>query len=500
MFPASSEAGKLLDYVRNYDLNDFAVGLAVSSSQNPYIGTDNSTYAYPYLTSFNHAAFTRDWLLIQGPDVGFRVVTDVDWEFGVVGRVQTLGFGNTETDELLGLRERQWAVEAGPLIGWRGWPVHAQLRSYWDIPSRHSGTTSELELSLPLKFQRGFFVPAVMTSFLSGDYSAHYFGVTPEEASTSRPEYSPGAATNTSLSMTLGYELTSRWLLKAMVGVEFLDSAITKSPLVDRDQLWSASVGLANNTNIFQPREHAGISNERTIEVRLGAVDSLVDTRVLRDAADGTPGDGIDLEDQLGITDRATLTQFDALFRVGFYHRFEVGYFELQRSSSRSLERDIEFGDQIFFAGTDVQTSAASRFLRLAYSYSLMRDGQKELGVRAGLGYTRFETTLRANDESLAERAAVDVPLPTIGIFGRVSLGGEWQLSADMDLFVLEFDRYDGYMAYVSLGLERELGEHFGAGLGYNFYATKLSANDEELRGTLRIRYQGPKLYLSAKF
>ena len=300
--------------------------------------------------------------------------------------------------------------------------------------------------------------------------------------------------------MTLGYQLTSRWLLKAIVGIEFLDSAIAESPVVDGDQLWSATIGLAYNANLFQPRDHAGLDAERAIEVRLGAIDSLVDTRVTRDSADGTRGDGVDLEDLLGLTDRATVTQLDGIFRLGFYHRLELGYFELQRSSSETLERDIQFGDRTFVAGTEMQTSTASRFMRLAYSYSLMRDGQKELGVRAGLGYTRFEATLRADGQQQAERAAVDVPLPTIGIFCRVSLGSEWQLNADADLFVLEFDRYDGYMTYLSLGLERELGKHLGVGVGYNFYGMELSANDEDLRGTLLTRYRGPKLYLSMKF
>jgi outer membrane scaffolding protein for murein synthesis (MipA/OmpV family) len=498
--PASSEAGRFLDYVRNYDLNDYAVGLAVSSAQNPYIGTARSTFGYPYLTAFRHPAFTRDWLLVRGGDVGFRVVTDTDWELGIVARVQTLGFGNTDSDELLGLRQRQWSVETGPLIGWRGGPVHVQLRSYWGLPSRHGGTTSELELSVPIEFQRGFFVPSVKSSFLSGDYSDYYFGVTPEEATASRPEYGPGAAMNTSLSMTLGYELTPRWLLKTTVGVEFLDSAISNSPLVDRDKLWSGSIGLAYNANIFQPRDYPGTNNQGAFEIRLGAFAGSIDTRILRDASDGARGDDVDLEDTLGITDSQTVAQFDALYRIGSYHRLEVGYFELLRSAIVTAQRDIQFGDQLFPAGADLQTSVSSRVLRLAYAYSLMRDNQKELGVRVGLSYSRLKTTLRADGLEAAEYARVEAPLPTFGIFGRLPLGTHWQLGADVDLFALEFDRYDGYMAYLSLGLERELGENLDAGFGYNFYGMRLRAKDEDLRGTLRIRHQGPKLYLSVKF
>ena len=133
---AEAHAGRLIDYIRDYDLNNYALGLAVSSSQNPYAGAGSSVLAYPYLTSFRHSAFTDDWLLIRDENIGFRYVTQNDWEIGLVGRVQTLGLGNSDLSSIL--EERAWAIEAGPLIGWRGWPIHAQFRSYWEIPNRHS--------------------------------------------------------------------------------------------------------------------------------------------------------------------------------------------------------------------------------------------------------------------------------------------------------------------------------------------------------------------------
>jgi outer membrane protein len=498
--PLSSNAGAILDYIRNYDLNDYSLGLAFATSQNPFAGSGNSLVAYPYLTSFSHSAFTEDWFLIRGENWGFRHITESDWEFGAIARLQTLGLGAASNDELLGLEERRWAVEAGPLIGWRRWPVHLQFRSYWEIPDRHDGTTTELEFSLPRQFRRGFFVPAVKISYLDEDYSDYYFGVAPQESSASRPEYRPGAVTNTWVGFTLGYELTPRWLLKTSVGLEFLDSAVTDSPIVDEDRLWSGSIGLAYNADLFQPRDYDSGYKFLASEIRFGAFSSNIETKVLRDAANGQPGDELDLEDFLGVADRETVIQFDALFRVAYYHRLELGYFELQRRSPTELERDIEFGDQTFLAGTTVETLSDSRLLRLGYSYSLMRDNQKELGVTAGLSYSRFEVKLNADETQQAERVRVEAPLPTMGVFGSVALGTSWRLGADIQLFALDFDRYDGFISYLSLGLDRKFGDVFNAGIGYNFYGMRLKAKDEDLRGTLRIRYHGPKVFLSANF
>ena len=121
LWPGQTFAGPILDFIRSYDLNDYALGISVSADQNPYLGAKNGAFVYPYLTSFRHSSTTDDWILIRDDELGLRWVTDSDWEFGVVGRIQTLGLGNRETDDLLGISDRKWTLELGPTIGWRGW-------------------------------------------------------------------------------------------------------------------------------------------------------------------------------------------------------------------------------------------------------------------------------------------------------------------------------------------------------------------------------------------
>jgi len=468
----TATAGSLLDYVRDYDL---------------------------YLTSFRHSAFTDDWFLINGENIGFRYISESDWVFGVIGRVQTLGFNSADNDGLRGMDERRWTVEAGPILGWRRWPVHLQLRSYWELLDRHSGTTSELEISLPRQFARGYFVPRIEFSYLSDEYSRYYYGVADYEARPSRPAYEPGTAVNIWAGFTLGYELTPRWLLSTTVGVEFLDSAVTSSPIVDRDKLWSASIGLAYNADIFRSAQHDG-DQEPRFEIRVSALRSSTDTKIIRDAANGEPGEEIDLEGVFGIADQQTLAQFDAIYRVAYYHRFELGYFELLRRSSNTLEQDINVGDKTFLAGTEIEVGSTSRIMRFAYSYSLMRDDQKELGVTAGLSYTRFETAIIADTTQLSERSRVRAIVPTLGVFGSLALGDKWRLSADINAFAMDFDRYDGYTAYVNASLDRKFSNNVKAGIGFSFYGTRLEAKDTDLRGMFRSRQYGPKVTLAMSF
>ena len=84
-----------------------------------------------------------------------------------------------------------------------------------------------------------------------------------------------------------------------------------------------------------------------------------------------------------------------------------------------------------------------------------------------------------------------------MGLFGSVALGESWELGADISIFALDLDRYSGYSGQASLTLDRMLGESIALGVGFDYFVTRLESQDEELRGLLRTRNYGPKLYLS---
>jgi hypothetical protein len=84
-----------------------------------------------------------------------------------------------------------------------------------------------------------------------------------------------------------------------------------------------------------------------------------------------------------------------------------------------------------------------------------------------------------------------------MGLFGSVVLGESWELGADIGVFALDVDRYSGYSGQASITLERPVGRSFALGIGFDYYVTRLQSTDGELRGILRSRNFGPKLYLS---
>lgn len=494
-------AGKFLDYLRNYDLNDYALGVAITGSQSMYLGADSSSYAYPYLTSFRDSEFTDGWLLLRDGSVGIRWVTENEWELGIAGRIQTMGTGTSDDPRLDGITDRQWGLELGPVVSWRGWPIHVNLTSYAEVSNRHDGLTSQLAFSWPTEWSGGFFVPSAEAVFRDADYTNYYFAVSADEATPSRPQYQPGSSTSYALKARWGYQLSDKWLLTGGVGLEFLDDVIANSPIVDRDKVWSLRIGLAYNADVFQPRAPRRTGEQQPrYEFRIGAFRDSVDSRILYDSVAGDPASEIDLEEVLGLEDNTSVTQLDAIFRFGHYHRVEVGYFQMSRLGLRTLTDDLTFGNETFLASTDVSGRFETKLLRIGYAYSLINDDQKELGVMAGVHFPQFSTTIEAADSSQQESSTAKTPLPVIGVHGAIALGNKMMLGARLQAFRLHFDHYEGSLNYAALDLQRSFGNMFNLGIGYNYYGFNLKSRQNDTAAKLRIRHQGPVLFVSMNF
>ena len=503
LFLASGvQAGPLLDYIRNYDLNDYAFGVAFSTAKNPYIGAENSAFAYPYLTTFRDSSMTDDWLLIRDGDVGLRWISDSShWELGVVGRIQTLGQGDSDAEELEGIVDREWTLEAGPMAGWRGWPVHINVKSYFELSDRHDGTISELALSVPIDLPRAYVVPSVGVVYQDSDYVNYYFGVRPASATPSRPAYAGESALILKAAARWGYAIKDKWLLSGSVGYEWLDDAIKDSSIVDADGLWSASIGVAYNADIFRPREYDySAPSAPTWDIRIGAFQDNISTKVARDTSDRIPGFETDIENLLGAADDKTVLQVDAIVRIGNYHRLEFGYFELARDSSITLEDELTFGDQTFPAGTTLITDVDLGVYRAGYGYSLIRDSQKELGLMAGVHVADFDVALDNSESGQRERSDGDTPLPVIGAHAAVFFGDKITVSAKAQIFRTDFDRFEGSMNFATMDAQYRFTKSISVGLGYNYYRLKLTSDQSSVNGYLKVRHHGPVAFLSMGF
>lgn len=498
-----AHADGILDYIRDYDLNDYALGIAYSASESPYAGDDSSGFAYPYLTSFRHSAFTDDWLILTGGDVGVRWVNDTGWVLGAVTRVRTEGTDATLLDELADIDVRKWTVEAAPLVGWRGWPVHLELKWYNEIFSDYSGPTTEFMLSLPREHAWGWFVPSVTIIGNSADHNRYYYGVSESEAAVNPglEPYTPGSSLNVKAGISTGYAINNRWLLSVSLDHEWLGSEITGSPIVDKNSIWSANVGIAYNNDVFRGLGYTGDSFKGPgFEFRIGVYRNRIDSTIIQGPVDDSGQEEVDVEDVFGVNRRKSIIHFEGVFRFAHYHRVEIGHFELGRDSETTLLTDVRLGDEIFPAGTGINVDAELRVTKAAYGFSLINDAQKELGVLAGVHITNYEANVVAPETGQQVETSINTPLPVIGAYGSIALGAKTDLHANLQLFRMAFDHYSGSLNSLYLGLTHYFGDSLGTGIGYNIYLMNIDSPDEDLRGSLKLRHHGPIVFASLRF
>jgi hypothetical protein len=230
--------------------------------------------------------------------------------------------------------------------------------------------------------------------------------------------------------------------------------------------------------------------------LQLGAFDAEAETKVRFDATGTTrAGTEVSLESDLGVQRTKTLPDFFFLWRLNARHAIEGQWVLLERSGSRSITGEINWGDATFPINAAVNTTFDANVFRVAYRYSPINEGGTELGFLLGLHYTKLETSMASQSGSVSDSASVDVPLPTIGIRGSVKIADNWRLTGFGQILKVKIDEYDGELYNYSAAVEWAVLPNAYVGLGYNYYDYRLTSEKDRARGKFEFKFDGPTLY-----
>jgi hypothetical protein len=233
------------------------------------------------------------------------------------------------------------------------------------------------------------------------------------------------------------------------------------------------------------------------------------DTRVrVNGEMSGTTGSDIDFEDTFGIGDNDRL-RIDARWRFGQRHAIRGMYFDNNRSASRNIERDIQFGDQRFPVGVNVSASSELTVVQLSYDYAFVQTPQYE--IAAGLGLHMLDAALSLSAEltssggtmssQVDERAATQAPLPVVGLRGLWRLSENVYVTAAAQYFYVDLDAYTGSLTDLSASLVWDITRRVGIGVGYDDFQMQFDVEDAgNFNGRLRWSYGGALAFLSLKF
>ena len=149
-------------------------------------------------------------------------------------------------------------------------------------------------------------------------------------------------------------------------------------------------------------------------------------------------GTVIDLEESFNIDNQKTVPSFSGRWRINHRWRVEADYFEMNRDNTRTIDRQIEWGDQVFPINTQVSTKFNFSDLRVSAGYSFFRTADKELGVGLGLHLATYDVSLASSTGGAGQGEDVLAPLPVLSIYGQFALTDRWAVGTRLDRFFPE--------------------------------------------------------------
>jgi hypothetical protein len=210
-------------------------------------------------------------------------------------------------------------------------------------------------------------------------------------------------------------------------------------------------------------------------------------------------GISVNLEDALGLDTNMVVLRAEGIARLGDSrrHRLDFGYFDLSRSGTKTLGRDITIGDTVYPTGTTVDTEFDMKLFKGAYSYSLVQDARIDFGLGAGLYVAPINFRVSNSVSGVREESSSTSPLPFLELHIDYALTPKLFLKQKLDLFYVEYKDFKGRLVDASIGLEYNLWKHFGLGLAFNIFSLHVEDKGDatNLKGSIDLAFSGLMLY-----
>ena len=238
--------------------------------------------------------------------------------------------------------------------------------------------------------------------------------------------------------------------------------------------------------------------HNRRFKVSAGGFFPVNNTVVKVEGNNGNIGTEIDLENDLGFSKSTAsfLGTFD--WRISKRSRLGFEYFVLDRTATKTLQRDINFGDHTYPVDGRVQGTFNVQIARIAYGYAILSKPKYQAGLLIGAHVLFADLGLRleANTQSLEYRDSFDftAPLPDVGIWGEFVLGKRWGLYANVNYLAIKIDETDGRIISYNLSVLYNVVQNFSLTAGYTGLNFRIDTIQDRLNGFLKWGYNGPTI------
>ncbi len=213
------------------------------------------------------------------------------------------------------------------------------------------------------------------------------------------------------------------------------------------------------------------------------------------------PGTDIDLEEDLGMETSLTVARIDGYYWITPRQRLDLSLFDLSRTSTKQIDRMIDFGGEIFNVNTVVASEADLTILKAAYTFAVVDRERGFLGITAGLYVASTLLSLSEATLGTAKSEDLTAPLPVIGLRGEYEITDKISLRGAGEWFRIDTGGVSGSLNDIYVGVDYGFNERMAVGLAYNGVSMNIEASKTVgFEGTLDWGYDGFLLYFKFDF
>mgnify|MGYP006276767621 CR=1 FL=1 len=221
----------------------FGIGVGAIINESPYQEGNPRVTAIPMIT------YMGDRLSITGPVISYLLANIGPATIRGRMRYSFDGFDTDDADALQGMHKRNDTVMAGASVRANAWAerLDLQLDAETDVLNEHGGQTVSTGVGYSFRIADVSLSTGVGLEWVSARTADHLYGVRASEKDPAldRPAYEPGAAVNASVRLGLRYSVTDGLAFISSAGWTRFDDVIRKSPIVQKDGVFSVFFALA---------------------------------------------------------------------------------------------------------------------------------------------------------------------------------------------------------------------------------------------------------------
>jgi len=184
-------------------------------------------------------------------------------------------------------------------------------------------------------------------------------------------------------------------------------------------------------------------------------------------------GTSIDWHRDLGGDTNMTVPRIDGYYRFNAHNRIDFSWYNINRDGTITTQRDIDFGNVHYPAGTAINSTLDTQTIKAAYTYSFYRAREIETSLSLGVYVTDVKATLQSTGLGVSEAQSTTAPLPVFGFRIDYALTPKLWVRSKYELFFLDrLDTVQGALSDFTLQIEHHTFKHIGFGLGLDRNST----------------------------